>query len=168
MKEDATVIKNLEAKAQQLSKPSVVKRTVAAFGVKNIDDLIRKLEADPHVRQVFDTYKRMPKNESILGSLVKGAWGVAKWLLNSVARTITHLFSGFTREAPPMAKVGYASLLLMTFGLAGTLLAAGAPMAVAGGFPLAFSASWWGMMWFGKNFIEPTLKAAEGVPKNAY
>lgn len=165
-------IQALEAKAKALSQPENVKQMISRFGVSSVDELIQKLESDPGVQKVLSQYKTLknksPQHESIVGDVLGGVWnavkGIGGWILGTVARTIGHVLGGlFAKDVGTLPKLNYAAMLLLTFGLSGTLLAVGAPVAVAvAAAPM--TASWWGIMWFGKAFIEPVLAYAEGVP----
>lgn len=161
----------VQAKAQELSRPANVQKAITALGVANVDQLIQKLESDPKVKQVLQQYRQVkataPQTESIIGSVLGGvasaAKGVGKWLLNSVGSTIGRVLGGmFAKDTSSIAKLNYAAMLLLTFGLSPYLLAVGAPMAaVTGAMP--YTATWWGLTWFGHTFIEPAVAAADGI-----
>jgi hypothetical protein len=164
----------LAAKLKEISQPQAVQQAVAKLGVQSIDELIAKLEADPRVKQVMAAYKQVKGKvgqmehslqENIFGDIASGVWSALKsvvsWAFKSVGRTLAHIFMPFSdKEATPIDKINYAGTLLLTVGLSGLLLATGAPLAVAGA-ALPYSATWFGIMWFGKNVLEPMLLGAE-------
>lgn len=160
----------LKSKVKELSQPGAVTRAIKELGAENIDDLIRKLEQDPGVRQVISKYQELkhkhPHVESFLfdEGILSGIWhaltGIFSWAINSVAKTIGHVLGGFKEAGKSKGK--YAAALLVTFGLSGLLLATGAPTAVVVG-SLPLTGTWWGLMWFGKNVLEPMFQSTDGV-----
>jgi hypothetical protein len=160
----------LQAKVKELSQPQTVQRMIQMVGAKNLDDLIAKLRVNPKVQAVIQQYQQLKVNEAysegMMGTIFGGIWkaltGVFRWALSSIGKTIAHVFAPFGDSSEGVgAKMEYASMLLLTFGLSGTLLAAGAPVAVAAA-AMPFTATMWGLMWFGKNFLEPVLKMTDG------
>lgn len=172
----------LEAKVKEMSEPQAVERILQLFGAKDLDDLIQKLEKHPKVQSVMTQYKKLKSQvtaesstldeiswSGVLGGIWRALAGVVKWGMKSIIKTIGHVFAPFAdRDASFFQKLNYAAALMLTFGLSGTLLASGVPMAAAVGGPVGgLTATWWGLMWFGKNILEPVLKWTDGVPSYA-
>lgn len=169
--ENVRQAQEMEAKVKEISEPGTVQRAVSSLGAKNIDDLISKLERHPKVAGVIQKYQQSKTRtegvygEGFAGAVFGGIWkalsGVFKWAVGSVAKTIGQIFSGFGENATAFQKINYAAALLVTFGLSGTLLATGAPLAVAAA-AVPLTATPWALMWFGKNILEPALRHSDG------
>lgn len=156
----------LKNEIKKLSQPQSVQLSLKLLNLPDdatIEDLIKKLENNTKVKQVFAKYELIKAKQSvqegvigdIFGGIGKALVGVVKWAINSITKTIGHVFKGaIVGGARMTSRLHYASLLLLTFGLAPILLAAGAPVV---GFPMAWTGTWWGLLWFGKNFLEPVL-----------
>lgn len=151
----------IKAKVDELSRPESIEQIVHELGAKDLDDLIAKLEQSPEVRQVIDTYNQIQAQAPLEEGFLSSIFSVLSGIVKSVTRTIGHVLGGLFQSGGTVGRLNYAGMLLLTFGLSGTLLATGAPTAVAMA-ALPLTASWWGMMWFGKNFLEPILRHTDG------
>lgn len=160
-------IQQVADQMKKVGSPQNVQAIIKQLGAKDINDLIQKLMQTPQVQQVIAKYKQMkqqqpPKTEGVsldegwLSDIGNFFGNIVKWAFSSVTSTISHVFGGVAGSSNPVTT---AAALILTFGLAPALLAAGAPGAAAA--TVGYTATWWGLMWFGKNVIEPGLKLVD-------
>jgi hypothetical protein len=165
---------------KKVGDPRNVQQIIKKLDARDLDDLIEKLENHPHVRQVMAKYNELKNNPpkpqtegflldenwmtSILGGISKFLGGILKWTIQSITSTIGHVLGGFLPSAGGswFGKMNYAAALLLTFGLAPAFLLSGGSVP---GVLVGWTVTWWGLMWFGKNVLEPVLKRAEPVPE---
>lgn len=160
--EQQDVVKKIADQIKKVGNPQNIEKLISQLNPADIDDLIRKLESDENVRQVLQQYRSLKLRESVLeenwltsalGGIVNSLFGLVRSVVSSVVKVISHVLGGFS---VPGNKLAYAGALLLTFGLAPTLLAAGSVPAAAA--TAGWSATWWGLMFFGKTVLEPVLK----------
>ena len=164
---------------KEILSPQNVAAIVAKFKVKDIDSLIEALKKHPEVRKKIQAYNKIKgKNESIDESvlgIIKGIWDytlgpIVNWFKRSITKTLGHIFGAFATDGSFGEKALYAGMLIAMVGIPLNLLMTGAGIAVAGPALAMGGGAFFGMMWFGKNFIEPVLmrwEAPEMLPDYA-
>jgi hypothetical protein len=162
---------------KRVGDPANVQRLIAQLGAKSVNDLIDKVKSSPQFNKLVARYKEIkdqpPPQQtesfqldenwftSIMGGVGRFLKSVLTFTLHSVIKTIGHVFGGFFQGESKMDVLNYAGMCLLTFGLAPMFLATGNVPAAAATW--GWSATWWGLMWFGKNVLEPLLLKAEPI-----
>jgi len=165
-------------------------QTLGVNSIQSVDDLTKKIKSHPQFQQIVQLYQKAKTQQppqpqaapgqpgqvpmaqegvqfdegfwSAVGNIFNGLFGIVKWAIGSIAKTVHHvlapLLPSFLGGAEGKGKLQYLAMALLTFGLCPYFLAIGAPAAAAG--TVGWSATWWSLMWFGKNILEPTLIAS--------
>lgn len=168
------------AKVKTLLSDKNIAAVVAKYKVKDIDSLIAQLKKHPEVQKKIQAYQKT-KSQKMENTLDEGVWDVLgkiweytvgpvlSWLKQSVAKTFGHIFGAFLTDAAFGQKALYAGMLIAMIGVPIALLMSGGAAAIGtAGSALALGGgTFFGMMWFGKNFIEPLMKMSEGIPSGA-
>jgi len=165
----------IAAKMKSLLSDANLRAIVKKYKANSIDDLIEKLKKHPEVQKKIAAWQKAKSqtNEAVLDegiwSVLKTIWDytlgpVVNWIKNSVWKTFAHIFGGFTTDASFMQKAVYAGMLITMIGVPIFLLTGGA-VAAAGAAALYGGGTFIGLMWFGKNVIEPMMKlSGEAAP----
>ena len=160
----------MQQKIKEIAAPQNIQNLLSSIGGQNPEEIIAKIKNHPNFTKLVALYQnlkaRQSANEaylnegiwSFIGSIFNGLFGIVKWAIGSITKTISHVLAPVIRGSG-LPRLNYVAMALLTFGLAPYLLSIGATAAATSPFVLGFTASWWGLMWFGKNFLEPFLKA---------
>ncbi len=160
------------AKVRELFSQQSLTALVRKFKARTIDDLIAALKRSPEVQNKIRAWQQV-QNRKVEGNLDEGVWSVLKgvwdntlgpvvnWLRRSVTKTLGHIFGAFGSDGAFSEKALYAMMLIAMVGVPIKMLTMGVGIAAAGSALGVGAGTFFGLMWFGKNFIEPLMKMAE-------